>query len=378
MTDLAHRPTYAEIDLNSLRFNLRSCREFIGTDVNYMAVVKANAYGHGAVECSTALVSGGVDWLGVAIIEEAIELRLAGIEIPILCLGGFFPGQEDALLEYDVTPVVFNIEQAILLNAAAETGQVTARFHLKIDTGMGRLGIRWDHLSDFMEPLNQLKNIHLEGLMSHFAAANDPNEDVFTNEQIDRLLQAESKLRAAGFAPEIVDIANSPGAVGHPRARSQMVRLGGVLYGLSRDILNNESSKPELRPVLSLHSAIADIKNIPKRETVGYGRTFTTDRDSKIALVPIGYNDGYRRSLSNKANVLISGQFAPVVGRISMDWTILDVTDRPNVKLGDRVTLIGRQGDKRILTEDLAQIADTISYEITCGISSRVRRRVID
>jgi alanine racemase len=378
MTDLAHRPTYAEIDLNSLRFNLSSCREFIGTDVKYMAVVKANAYGHGAVKCSTALVSGGVDWLGVAIIEEAIELRLAGIEIPILCLGGFFPGQEVALLEYDVTPVVFNIEQAVLLNAAAETRQVTARFHLKVDTGMGRLGIRWDHLSDFMEPLNRLKNIHLEGLISHFAAANDPKEDAFTNEQIDRLLQAESKLRVAGFAPEIVDIANSPGAVGYPRARAQMVRLGGVLYGLSRDILNNESSKPELRPVLSLHSAIADIKNIPKGETVGYGRTFTTDRDSRIALVPIGYNDGYRRSLSNKANVLISGQFAPVIGRVSMDWTIVDVTDLPNVKLGDRVTLIGPQGDKQILTEDLAQIADTISYEITCGISSRVTRRFID
>jgi alanine racemase len=377
MTDLAHRPTYAEIDLASLRQNFKSCREFIGRNVKYMAVVKANAYGHGAVECSNALVSEGADWLGVAIVEEAIELRQADIKIPILCLGGFFPGQEDVALEYGITPVVFNIEQANALDTAAGKRKIKARFHLKVDTGMGRLGVRWYELGDFIRRLHSLKNVQVEGLMSHLAAANDPTEDGFTNAQIDRLIAAESELTSAGFAPEIVDIANSPGAVGHPRSRAQMVRLGGILYGLGGDVLHQESPRPELRPVLSLHSAIADIKKIPKGETLGYGRTFRTNRDSKIALVPIGYNDGYPRSLSNQAKVLINETSASVVGRISMDWTIIDVTDVPNAKLGDRVTLIGRDGAQQILTEDLAHLADTISYEITCGISSRVPRHFV-
>jgi len=377
MTDLAHRPTYAEIDRTSLRQNFRSCREFIGHDVKYMAVVKSNAYGHGAVECSTALESEGADWLGVAIMEEAIELRQTDIKIPILCLGGFFTGQEDIGLEYGVTPVVFNIEQANALDAAAGNRNTKARFHLKVDTGMGRLGVRWYELGDFILQLNRLNNIQIEGLMSHFAAANDPTEDAFTNQQIDRLEAAETQLRSAGFAPEIVDIANSPGAVGHPRSRAQMVRLGGILYGLGGDVLDQESPRPELRPVLSLHSAIADIKNIPSGETLGYGRTFTTNRDSRIALLPIGYNDGYPRSLSDRATVLINGAFAPVVGRISMDWTIIDITDVPDAKLGDRVTLIGREAGHQILTEELAHLADTISYEITCGISSRVPRRFV-
>ena len=211
MTDLAHRPTYAEIDLASFRRNFKSCREFIGRDVKYMAVVKANAYGHGAIECSRALVSEGADWLGVAIVEEAIELRQADIKIPILCLGGFFPGQEDVALEYGFTPVVFNIEQANALDTAAGKRKIKARFHLKVDTGMGRLGIRWYELGDFIRQLHSLKNVQVEGLMSHLAAANDPTEDGFTNAQIDRLIAAESELTSAGFAPEIVDIANSPG-----------------------------------------------------------------------------------------------------------------------------------------------------------------------
>jgi alanine racemase len=242
---------------------------------------------------------------------------------------------------------------------------------------MGRLGVRWYELGDFIRQLDRLNNVQIEGLMSHFAAANDPTEAAFTNEQIDRLIAAESELTSVGFAPEIVDIANSPGAVGNPRSRAQMVRLGGILYGLGGDVLHQESPRPELRPVLSLHSAIADIKKIPKGETLGYGRAFRTNRDSKIALVPIGYNDGYPRSLSNQAKVLINETSASVVGRISMDWTIIDVTDVPNAKLGDRVTLIGRDGAQQILTEDLAHLADTISYEITCGISSRVPRHFV-
>jgi alanine racemase len=213
--------------------------------------------------------------------------------------------------------------------------------------------------------------------MSHFASASDPKENEFTNQQIDRFHEAAARFEAAGFPLDLTDIANSPGAVGHPSSRAQMVRLGGILYGLGRDVLDQLAPKPDLRPVLSLYSAIADVKNIPKGETIGYGRTFTAVRDSKIALVPIGYNDGYERKLSNRARVLVRGSFASVVGRVSMDWTIIDVTDVADVAIGDAVTLIGRDGDKAVTAEELAGYADTISYEITCGISSRVPRRFV-
>lgn len=375
MSPFSDRPTFAQINLDDLRSNFRSCRKFIGSDVKYMAVVKANAYGHGAVECSKVLIDEGVDWLGVAMLEEALQLRNAGLSIPILCLGGLFDGQEDAFLDNDVTPALFNIDQVKSLDSAAKARNVTKDIHIKIDTGMGRLGIRWHELDEFIRLLMPHPNLRVRGLMSHFASANDPNEDDFTNQQIDRFNAAIGKFEAAGFSPEVFDIANSPGAVGHPRSRQQMVRLGGILYGLGRDVLSESRPQPELRPVMSVYSEIADIKNITRGETLGYGRTFETERDSRIALVPIGYNDGYPRSLSNKSSVIVRGNPIPVRGRISMDWTIVDVTDVPDAKPGDRVTLIGEDGDNSIRAEDVARRAETISYEITCGISSRVPRR---
>ena len=378
MTDFTRRPTYAQIDLANLRFNFESSREFIGPDLKYMAVIKADAYGHGAVECARVLVDEGVDWFGVALLEEAIELRRAEITQPILCLGGLAAGQAAEALQLKITPVVFNLDQIAELDAAASLSGKPSSLHVKIDTGMGRLGVRWDELDSFIERLTSFRFIKVEGLMTHFASANDPAEDEFTNTQIDRFFSSVKKFEAAGFDPEIIDLANSPGAVGHPRSRAQMVRLGGILYGLGGDVLARELPKPELRPVMSLHSAIADIKQVPAGQTLGYGRTFTTTRDSEIALVPIGYHDGYRRGLSNKAQVIINGHFANVVGRISMDWTIVDVTEIQSVKIADRVTLIGNDLGAEIKAEDLAGLLDTISYEITCGISSRVPRRYVD
>jgi alanine racemase len=378
MTDFVKRPTFAEIDLSRLRSNFRSSRDFIGHHLKYMAVVKANAYGHGAVECSKVLVEEGVDWLGVAIIEEAVELRDADLDVPILCLGGFFPGQEQTLLKREITPVIFNIEQATSLAAIAAANGLKANVHVKVDTGMGRLGIRWDDLDDFIQALRQNKNLKVQGVMSHFACANDPQEEDFTNRQIDRFHEVVARFEAAGFAPELTDIANSPGAVGHPRSRGQMVRLGGILYGLGRDVLDQQAPKPELCSVMSLYSEVADLKTIRKGETLGYGRSFTTQRDSKIALVPIGYNDGYRRQFSNQASALVRGTVARVTGRVSMDWTIIDVTDVPDVSIGDRVTLVGTDGGQTIAAEELARYAETISYEITCGISSRVPRKYVE
>ena len=375
---LCGRPTFAEIDMDALRHNLRSAREFIGNDVKILAVVKANAYGHGAIECARVLESGGVDWFGVALIEEAVELRGAGISKPILCLGGCSTGDERNLLEFNITPVIFNLEQAGALQiAASDAGQIM-RVHIKIDTGMGRLGIRWNKLDAFIKELATFSNLKVEGLMSHYAAADNINENDFTRLQLDRFFESLSKFEAAGLRPEIIDIANSPGAVGHPDSRFGMIRLGGVLYGLGDDTLSDKLPKPELIPVMSLYSSIADIKEVREGETVGYGRTFTCNRDTRIALLPIGYNDGYRRLLSNKANVIINGRLAPVIGRISMDWTIVDVTEVPDAKIGSTVIMIGRENGLEVSAADLGTFADTISYEITCGIGSRIPRKYVD
>jgi len=368
------RPTVAKIDLRNLAFNLHSCREFIGTDLKYMGVVKADAYGHGAVECARALEAEGVDWFGVALVEEAIELRDAGIKKPILCLGGIAPGQESLFIAKDITAVIVNIDSAHRFSSQAQARGITTAIHVKIDTGMGRLGVRWDALDEFIEQLTTLKNLRVQGLMTHFAAADDPAQNEFTNVQIERFEVSVRAFEAAGMHPDIVDLANSPGAVAHPRSRAQMVRLGGVLYGLAGDVLPRDVEKPELKSVMTLRSIVADIKRIPKGDTVGYGRTFKAEKNSTIALLPIGYHDGYRRSLSNRSNVIIKGRVAPVIGRISMDWTIIDVTDIPEIVIGDEVVLIGAGGDLQITAEDLAALAGTISYEITCGIGGRVPR----
>jgi alanine racemase len=210
--------------------------------------------------------------------------------------------------------------------------------------------------------------------MTHFAAADDLSQKEFTDLQIERFYDAVAKFRASGFDPECIDLANSPGAVAHPASLGNMVRLGGVLYGLGDDVLPKEAPKPELLPVMSLYSKIAHLKSVPPGETLGYGRTFKTTRDSLIATIPVGYEDGYRRVLSNRSSVIVRGRMAPVVGRISMDWTIVDVTDIPEAAFGDTVTLIGRDGEAAITAENLATLCSTISYEITCGINRRVAK----
>jgi alanine racemase len=370
----SQRPTWAEIDLDNLAFNFRSVKAFIGPEIKYMAVVKADAYGHGAVECAKRLEAEGADWFGVALPEEGLELREAGIRKRILCLGGFWEGQESTALNYNLTPVVFQIEKARQLNDAATSRGTVVAIHVKVDTGMGRVGVRHDHVRAFAEELKTLDHLRLEGVMTHFASADDLSDSEFTDAQTNRFEDSVAIFRERGFNPAYLDLANSPGAVAHPNSRANMVRLGGVLYGLGGDVLPRGIEKPELRPVLSLYTRIAHLKKVPAGETLGYGRTFVTTRDSIIATIPIGYDDGYRRGLSNAAKTIIRDTYAPVVGRVSMDWTILDVTDVAGVEIGDDVTLIGERDGMRIAAEDLAAAVDTISYEITCGINQRVPR----
>jgi len=364
----------AKTDLDALGFNLRSVRQFLGPEIDVMAVVKANAYGHGAVECSRRLKAERVKFLAVAILEEALELRQGAIEGEILILGGIWPEQAAAVLENDLTPVICRMDSAEALDSLAREHSRRQKIHIKIDTGMGRIGVPFSQVGEFAQAIAQFKNIEVEGLMTHFASADDLSQSDFTNFQIDRFGSAVETFADVGIRPAILDLANSPASVAFPRSRSGLVRLGGILYGLGGDILPNVPL-PELKPVLSVTSEVGFLKEVSAGESLGYGRTFAAQRDSIIATVPIGYADGYPRVLSNKGEMIVLGKKAPVVGRVSMDWTILDVTHIQTVEVGTKVTVIGRDGVECISAEDLAADADTISYEITCGFSRRVARR---
>ena len=368
------RPTWAEIDLDALAHNFRLIRDCVGPDVKVLAAVKANAYGHGAVECSRRLEKEGADWFGVALPEEGLELRNAGITKPILCMGGSWTGQEGLCIQQNLTPVVYRIEVAEALNQAAAVADKTLNIHVKIDTGMGRLGVQSRDLPRFCDELEPFQNIRIDGLMTHLASADDEANSEYTENQLQRFRNALAMFRERGFAPKHVHAANSAGLFAFPESRFNLVRPGGTLYGFQRDVLPKNIEKPPLRPVMTLYSRIEFLKQVKKGERLGYGGTFETQRDSVIATVPIGYDDGYRRAFSNKARVIVRGQFAPVVGRVSMDLTIIDVTDVPGAAVDDPVTLLGSGGDCSITAEDLGELARTISYEITCGISSRVPR----
>lgn len=374
---ISQRPTWAEIDLDNLTFNFHSAREFIGPDIKHMAVVKADAYGHGAVECARRLEAEGIDWFGVALPEEGVELRKAGIVKRILCLGGFWEDQESTALNFNLTPVVFQIDKAKILNDAAAKRGTDIAIHVKVDTGMGRVGVRYDEVREFANSLRLLPHLRLEGVMTHFASADDLSQNEFTDLQTSRFNESIEIFRESGFNPAYLDLANSPGAVAHPDSRGNMVRLGGILYGLGGDVLPKGIAQPDLKPVMSLHTRIAQLKTVRKGETVGYGRTFVAPADTRIATIPIGYQDGYHRTLSNVGRAIVRNSYVPVVGRISMDWTTLDVTSIPDVQVSDEVVLIGEKDGMRIAAEDLAGAIGTISYEITCGIDRRVPRRYL-
>jgi alanine racemase len=259
-------------------------------------------------------------------------------------------------------------------NRAARERNVVAAVHLKIDTGMGRLGVRFDEVSDFAGALKQFKNIRVDGFMTHFAAADEPSCGPLTKDQIQRFNDAVAAFRAQGFVPTYEHLANSAAIFGQPAALGNLVRPGGVLYGLWRDILAPADRDVNLRPVMSLHSRINLLKWVPQGETVGYGCTFEASRKTLVATIPIGYDDGYMRALSNRGHAIIRGVYATVIGRISMDLTLIDVTNVPGVQTEDEVTFIGAEGELSVSAEDIARTAGTLSYEVTCGIGERVSR----
>jgi alanine racemase len=371
------RPTWVEIDLGALASNFHLIRDLVGPNVSMMPVVKANAYGHGAVRSAQRLAAERADWFGVALPEEGVELRSAGITQPILCLAGFWENQAALCIQHQLTPAVFRLDQIEAFNLAARDAGIVAKVHVKVDTGMGRLGVRFDHLGEFVAQLGGFEHIQVDGLMTHFAAADDPTCQPLTEVQVRRFDDAVRLLRDNGHQPSHFHLANSAGVFGRPEAWGNLVRPGGVLYGLWRDVLPPLPEEVRLRGVMSVYSRIMLLKWVPSGETLGYGCTFEASRETLVATIPIGYHDGYLRGLSNRAHVIVRGVFAPVIGRVSMDLTLIDVTNVPGVDVGDEVTLLGHDhaGSRRMVTaEDLAKIAGTLSYEVTCGISDRVPR----
>jgi alanine racemase len=367
------RPTWAEISLTALKHNYLTIRNHLSAPAQLMAVVKANAYGHGAVECARALEEINADWFGVALVEEGIELRRAGITRPIFCLSGFWRGQADDLIARDLTTAVYRLDQVEELNARAGAMGRVVNFHLKVDTGMGRLGVRLDELAEFARAFGRFQSVKLDGVMTHFATADSATTD-YTERQIALYEEALEILRALGFDPSWRHLANSAGVHAYPQSHGNLARVGAAMYGLTRDALSPNLEPFDARPVMSLHSRIVMLKTVPAGTPLGYGCAFTTARESRIATLPIGYADGLRRSHSNNGQVLLRGHFAPIVGRVSMDLTIIDVTDVPGAELGDEALLIGERNGLRISSEDLAEQIGTISYEIVTGISARVPR----
>ena len=365
----AYRPTWAEVDLDALAANLAAARRRVG-DRRVLAVVKADAYGHGAVDVARALEQEGVETFGVAIPEEGIELRRAGIRAPILVLGGFAPPQADRLLDDGLVPAIFRQDQVESLGSAAARRGVRAAAHLKIDTGMGRLGVPVADVPAFLAVVAGTPSVRLSGAFSHLAVADEPG-DPFTARQIRLFEEAIGMVRAAGLPADDLHLANSAAILEHPPAWLTLVRPGLLLYGYAP---SPKVTGTALRPVLTLRTRIIYIKDVPPGASLGYGRTFVARRATRVASLAIGYDDGLPRLVSNRGHVLVRGRRAPIVGRVSMDLTTIDVTDIPGAALGDEVIVLGGSGEDAVGADRLAAWAETISWEVLCGIGARVPR----
>jgi alanine racemase len=365
------RPTVATVDLNALEHNYREVTRRTGGR-KVLAVVKAQAYGHGAVPVARRLVELGSHMLGVALVEEGRDLRAAGITAPVLVMGPVFPEQAGVIASAKLTPVVYTLTVARALSDAVAGAGTMLAVHVKIDTGMGRIGISPEEAVEFIATISRLPGIIVEGLMTHFADA-DLRDKQFAAAQMDRFGSLLADLEARGIAIPLRHAANSAAVLEYDRALLTMVRPGLMLYGYNP--LESRVSA-DLHPVLGLVTRIAFLKKVAAGVPISYGRTFVTRRESLIATIPVGYADGYSRGLSNKGEALVRGTRVPVAGRVCMDMTMLDVTDVPGVAEGDEVVLIGSQGSERITADDIAAKTGTISYEVLCGISGRVPRIV--
>jgi alanine racemase len=369
VTRTHHRPTWAEIDLSAIEHNYKQVRKLVGKNIHVMAVVKANAYGHGTVEVSRVLEAEKVDYLGVATTDEAVRLRDHGIKTPILVLGSVLPGEVAIAVEKDITLTLCSDDLLDAIRKAARNGK-KLKVHIKIDTGMGRVGIWHEDALDYIKKISTEKGIVLEGIYTHFSSAG--RDDFFTNYQIDEFEKLIVSIEKSWIKIPLKHAANSIATVDFKRSHLNLVRPGLVIYGMYPKHTFPKLIK--LKPALSLKTRIVFIKDTPPGRSISYGRTFITQKHTRIATLPIGYADGYGRKLSNKGEVLIHGERAKVVGKVTMDQTMVDVGHIKAAKVGDEVVLIGNQGNDEIRAETLARLADSIAYEVVCGISNRVPR----
>jgi alanine racemase len=364
------RPTRALINLSNLRNNLAVARSYISDKTKIMAMVKANAYGHGILEISRELIKNGVTYLGVAYIEEAVFLRENGISTPILVTGAINAEQIPLFIKYDVDITSASIDKSKLISEAATKLNKTAKVHLKIDTGMERIGVHWYHAQDFIEETMALPNLKINGIFSHFASAEDDKE--FTKVQIQRFDEVIAFMKHKNILPPFIHLANSAGAIFYPQAQYNMVRLGIILYGYMDKI------QEKLKPVMSLKSKVSFFKVVPPNTGIGYTHSYVTENQTRIVTLPLGYADGYSRFFSNKGEVIIRGQRYPVVGNVAMDQIMVDIGQEGTAYNGDDVLVFGEDGADKLSLGELAQKIGTIPYEILCGISSRVPRIYID
>jgi alanine racemase len=374
----AGRPVWAEISLQAILHNLRAIRKRVGASSKILAVVKSNAYGLGAVPVAKALQKAGTEWFGVTCANEGVELREAGIRKRMLILTGFWPGEEKRLIQNNLTPTVTRLDDLEHLERSAKAagGKSRVRFHLKINTGMNRLGIGADEVECFARKLAECKHIELEGTFTHFASAEDFTAQQ-TNEQENVFLASLERLRALGISPGIVHMANSGAICARPSTWADMVRPGAILYGYYQSF-DPPQKKQEvmgqvaLQPCLSLRARIISLRNVPAGEGVGYAARFVTKRPSRIAVINAGYADGVVRALTNRGWALVRGKRVPLVGTISMDLTTLDLTDVPEAVLGDVVTIYGKDGDAAIEVSEVAHEIGTVTSDLLCALGRRV------
>jgi alanine racemase len=366
-----------EIDLSAIASNMHAIRRAVGPKPKIMAIVKADGYGHGALQTARTALASGADCLGVAIYEEGAELRESGIDRPILILGYTTPNEQADAIRGGLTQTVFNMETAQAISKTAVALGKSARVHIKVDTGMSRLGfIPSAHAADCIYNIAELPGIEITGMFTHFALSDGP-DDAFTLEQFKRFTGFARLLEARGLHIPVLHCCNSAALLDEPSMHLDMVRAGIILYGLEPS-----EYKPldglGFRPAMSLRAHISMVKRVGVGVSVSYGRKFVTERETVIATIPVGYADGYRRSMSNRARVLVHGEYAPVIGTVCMDQFMTDVTDIPGVTAGDEAVLMGRDGQNQITADEIARIQNTINYEVVCGISKRVPRYYIN
>lgn len=359
---------WAEIDLNAILFNLKQIKRIVGDKVRIMAVVKADAYGHGLEEVAKAISSQEKVYFGVSSLEEGIRLRKAGIKVPIVDLLPPLPEDLEEMVHWDITPVLANGEVVeTLAKESKKQGKIT-RVHIKIDTGMGRLGIKPPSALDFLKRVGECEGMLVEGIYTHFASAD--NDEEFTRQQLDVFLRTLGELEENGIRIPLRHSANSSAILSFPASHLDMVRPGIALYGINP----SKNNRVELHPAMSVKARVVQVKELPRGHSVSYGRTHILSRDSRVAVVGIGYAQGFFRALSNKGSVLINGKRAPILGVVCMDQCVVDVTDCGEVRLGDEVVVMGRQGEEEITAWELADLTGTIPYEPLTSLGHQLTR----